>query len=160
VYIGVNGFQRYHYFEPPMRKVAKYGLWTIAIILIVGAVAYLSVRQFGGIFPTPQKEVLDYDCDYEGLRQAELFIVEGNAVTNSSIHVAVRIGCYASEGSDEKVVFSADNWVNETDVSMEWSTFDTLKITYKKGLRLFKQENTLTYTDSTLNVYIAYKERE
>jgi len=62
------------------------------------------------------------------------------------------------ERKDEKIIFTADkNSVDDKDVNVTWLTFDTLRIEYKKGLRIFTQLDKVIYPDSTLNVYIKYK---
>ncbi len=139
----------------------KYGLWTVVTILTVGLVGYIVLLNTFDIFATPDKKVLNYKCDYEGLRQAETYRLEGNAVTNSSINVSVHLGCNGRERKDEKRIFTADNGsVDDKDVTIAWLTFDTLTIEYKKGLRIFTQLDKVVYPDSTLNVYVTYKELE
>jgi hypothetical protein len=142
-------------------KLLKYGLWTVVTVLIVGLVGYIILLNTFDIFNTPDKKILSYKCDYEGLRQAETYRLEGNAVTNSSINVSIHLDCNGHERTDEKLVFTADNTaVDDKDVTITWLTFDTLAIQYKKGLRVFTQLDKVVYPDSTLNVYVSYKEWE
>jgi hypothetical protein len=113
------------------------------------------------MFNAPDKKVLAYKCDYEGLRRVEVYRIDGNAVTNPSIHVSVQLGCDNTDRKDEKTIFTANNSsMTDTDVKMNWATFDTLAIEYKKGLRIFKQLHNVVYSDSTLNVFVTYKEVE
>jgi hypothetical protein len=142
-------------------KLLKYGLWTVGTILTGGLIGYVILLSTFNIFSTPDKKILTYKCDYEGLRQTETYRLEGNATTNPSINVSVHLDCSAQGRKDEKIIFTADNnSVDDKDVSITWLTFDTLTIEYKKGLRIFTQLDRVIYQDSTLNVYVNYKERE
>jgi hypothetical protein len=141
-------------------KLLKSGLWTVVTILVVGLVGCIVLLNTFDIFDTSDKKILSYKCDYEGLRQAEMYRLDGNAVTNSSINVSVHLDCNGHERREEKLVFTADNnSVDDNDVTITWLTFDTLTIEYKKGLRIFTQLNKVVFPDSTLNVYVTYKER-
>lgn len=142
-------------------KLLKYGLWTAGTILTVGLIGYVILLNTFDIFSTPDKKSLSYKCDYEGLRQVESYRLEGNAVTNPSINVSVHLDCSGHERKQEKLIFTADNSsVDDKDVTIAWLTFDTLTIEYKKGLRIFTQLDKVVYPDSTLNVYVTYKELE
>jgi hypothetical protein len=112
-------------------KLLKYGLWTIGTILTVGLTGYIILLNTFDIFNTPDKKILSYKCDYEGLREAETYRLEGNAVTNPSIHVSVHLDCNGDKRKDEKLIFTADNSsVDDKDVTITWLTFDTLTIEY------------------------------
>jgi hypothetical protein len=142
-------------------KLLKYGLWTIATIIVVGLTGYIILLNTFNIFNTPNEKILSYKCDNDGLREAEVYRLQGNAVTNPSIHVSVHLDCDGYERKDEKVVFTADNnSITEKDVSINWVTFDTLLIEYKKGLRIFTQLDKIKYPDSTLDLHVTYKELE
>jgi hypothetical protein len=142
-------------------KLVKYGLWTAAIVFTVIAGGYLIVLSSFDIFSDPDIRVLDQRCDYEGLRQAQMYQVEGNAVTNPSIHVSVQLGCSDHQLKNEKLVFTASNGsLQDLDVALDWVTFDTLLIRYQKELQIFTQLDKIEYTDSTLNVYVRYRELE
>jgi hypothetical protein len=142
-------------------KRLKYGLCTVATILIVGLLGYIILLNTFDIFDTPDKKTLSYKCDYEGLRQAEIYRLEGNAVTNPSIHVSVHLGCSGHERKDEKLIFTADkSSMTDKDVNINWVTFDTLSIEYSKGLRIFTQLDRIEYSDSTLDLHVTYKELE
>jgi hypothetical protein len=130
-------------------------------IVVVGLIGYIILLNTFDIFNTPGKKILSYKCDYEGLREAETYRLEGNAVTNPSIHVSVHLDCNGDKLKDEKLIFTADNSsVDDKDVTITWLTFDTLTIEYKKGLRIFTRLDKVVYPDSTLNVYVTYKELE
>ncbi|MCZ8022221.1 MAG: DUF5412 family protein [Cyclobacteriaceae bacterium] len=142
-------------------KLLKYGLWTIGTILIVGLIGYIILLNTFDIFNTPDKKILSYKCDYEGLREAETYRLEGNAFTNPSVHVSVHLDCNGDKRKDEKMIFTAYNSsFDDNDVKINWLTFDTLTIEYKKGLTIFTQLDKVVYPDSTLNVYVTYKELE
>ena len=143
------------------RKLVKYGLWTIGTVLTIGLIGYVILLNTFDIFGTPDKKILSCKCDYEGLRQAETYRLEGNAATNPSISVSVHLDCSGHERKDEQIIFTVDNnSIDDKDVTITWQTFDTLTIIYKKGLRLFTQVDKVIYPDSTLNVYVKYKELE
>jgi hypothetical protein len=142
-------------------NLLKYGLWTVAAILIVGLFGYIILLTTFDLFDTPDKKVLREKCDYEGLRQAEIYRLEGNAVTNSSIHVSVHLDCNGQDRKDEKLIFTADeSSMTDKDVTINWVTFDTLSIEYKKGLRIFTKLDRVEYPDSTLDLHVTYKELE
>lgn len=142
-------------------KLLKYGLWTFATILIVGLAGYIILLNTFDIFNKPDKKILSYKCDYEGLRQAEIYRLAGNAVTNPSIHVSVHLDCSGHERKDEKLIFVADeSSMTDKDVNINWVTFDTLSIEYKKGLRIFTKLDRIEYSDSTLDLHVRYKELE
>ena len=142
-------------------KLLKYGLLTVVTIVTVGLIGYITLLSTFNIFETPDKKILSCKCDYEGLREAETYLLEGNAVTNPSIHVSVHLDCNGDKRKDEKLIFTADNSsVDDKGVTISWLTFDTLTIEYKKGLRIFTRLNKVVYPDSTLNVHVNYKELE
>ena len=137
----------------------KFGLWTVATIIIVGLTGYIILLNTFDIFNTPDKKILSYKCDHEGLREAEIYSLEGNAVTNSSIHVSVHLDCKGYERKDEKLIFTAENnSIMDNDVHINWVAFDTLSIAYKKRLKIFTQLDRIEYPDSTLNLHVTYKE--
>ena len=140
-------------------KLLKFGLGTVATILIVGLIGYVVFLSNFEIFEKPVKTVISTVCDYEGLRQAEVYRFDGNAVTSASIHVSVHPHCDdLAKQPDEKVIFTVDNGsLADNDVRIDWVTFDTLSIEYKKGLRIFAQLDKVEYPDSTLNIQVKYK---
>jgi hypothetical protein len=142
-------------------KLSKYGLWTIVATLVIGLAGYVILLNTFDIFGTPNKKILSNKCDGEGLRQAEIYQLEGNAVTNSSINVSVHLDCSRYQRKEEKLIFTADiSSMNDKDVNINWLTFDTLSIEYRVGLRIFTQLDKVVYADSALNVYVIYKEVE
>lgn len=114
------------------------------------------------VFATPDKMILSHKCDHEGLRRAEIFRIDGNAVTNPSLHVSVHLDCdNYEERKNEKLIFTVDNGsLNDNDLKIDWTTFDTLTIEYKTGLRIINKLDKGAYPDSTLNFYVIYKETE
>jgi hypothetical protein len=142
-------------------RLIKSVLWTVSIVLTIGLVGYILMLNTFGIFNTPDKKILSYKCDYEGLRQAEIYRLAGSGVTNSSIHVSVHMNCNGQGRKDEKLIFVADeNSMTDKSVNMHWVTFDTLSIEYKKGLRIFTRLDRIEFSDSTLDLCVTYKELE
>jgi len=136
----------------------KFGLWTVATILPIGLIGYIVFVSGFELFDKPIKKIINAECDYEGLRQAEMYRFDGNAVTSASIHVSVHLGCGdRAKQAEEKVIFTVDNSsLADNDVRINWMTFDTLLVEYKKGLRIFAQLDKIEYPDSTLNLRVKY----
>lgn len=144
-------------------KLMAYGLWTFGTVALVGVIGYVVLLNTFDIFDTPTKKVLSSICDHEGLRRAEVFKLDGNAVTNPSIQVSVYLDCdkYGSGNEVGKLVFAADDGlIRDNDVIIKWSTFDTLTIEYKGGIRIFTQLHNVNFPDSTLNIHVIYNEIE
>jgi hypothetical protein len=140
-------------------NLLRYILWTVATISTVGLIGYVLLLSTFDIFDKPEKKILSSKCDYEGLRKAETYRLEGNAVTNPSIHVCVYMDCTGYERKDEKLLFTVENSsITDQDVNVKWLTFDTLLIEYKIGLRIFAQLDKIEYSDSTLDLRVVYKE--
>jgi hypothetical protein len=136
----------------------KYSIWTTLTILTLGLIGYFILLNTFDIFATPDKKIISYKCDHEGLRQAEVIRVDGNAVTNTSLNVSVYLDCKYGHREDGKNVFTVDeDSFNDNDVKINWTTFDTLTIEYKKGLKIINKEKKITYSDSTLNFTVTYK---
>jgi hypothetical protein len=140
------------------KKFLKYSIWTTLTILTLGLIGYFILLNTFDIFAPPDKKIISYKCDHEGLRQAEVIRVDGNAVTNTSLHVSVYLDCKYGNRKDGKNVFTVDeDSFNDNDVKIDWATFDTLTIEYKKGLKIINKEEKITYSDSTLNFTVTYK---
>ncbi|MCG2420498.1 hypothetical protein K8089_15860 [Aequorivita sp. F47161] len=140
-----------------MNRIVKYGLITISILIIGLLVAYGIFLNNFDLFGEPEKEILQTNCDYEGLRQATIFEYGGNAVTIPSIIVSIDLGCSDNpDDSKKKTVFSAEH-TGRTTVETEWTSFDTLKIIYSDRLEPITQLDKVTFSDSTLNVMIDYE---
>jgi len=141
------------------RGMFKYGLWIIAAILGMALFAVVVFFKTFDIFDTPSERLLSSQCDYEGLREAEVYSLDGNAVTNRSIHVSVRPGCNGYRTDAKTRVFTADDRSDHTQsVSIAWITFDTLLIKHHRALRIVTRLNSVVYADSTLNIYVKYQE--
>lgn len=139
------------------RELWKYGVWIVVVILVVGLLGIIILATFD-IFPASDKKILSYQCDHEGLRLAEIYRLDGNAVTSASIHVSVYLGCDTNERKSETEIFTVDNFGSDNDVTINWISFDTLAIEYKQGLRTFTRLDNVAYPDSTLNLHVTYKE--
>jgi hypothetical protein len=143
------------------KKIIKFGIWGLVVIFIISLAWYFFMANALIVFEPPDKKVISYKCDYEGLRQVEMYRFEGNAVTNPSIHVSIHLGCDNYEQKDEKVVFTVDNSsIEDNDVHINLVTFDTLRIEYKRGLRFFTKLDKVVFPDLTLNLNIIYREVE
>lgn len=142
-----------------MKRIVKYGLITLSILIIGLIVTFGIFISTFDLFGKPEKEILKTDCDYEGLRQATIFEYGGNAVTNPAILVSIDLGCSGyPDDSKKEIVFSAEHADGST-VDTEWKSFDTLKIIYSGRIEPIIQLDKVTYSDSTLNVSIEYVER-
>lgn len=142
-----------------MNKIIKIGILGLVTIFALGLAWYLFMENALVVFDVPEKKVVDYKCDHEGLRRVEMYRFEGNAVTNPSIHVSLQIGCEDYEERDEKIIFTADNSsIQDSDVKIDLVTFDTLRVEYKKGLRVLTKLDKVVFPDSTLNLNVTYKE--
>jgi hypothetical protein len=139
-----------------MNRKIKYGLITLTILIFGLVITFgIFVRTFD-LFGNPDKEIVKTNCDYEGLRQATIFIYGGNAVTNPGILVSIDLGCSTNpDDSKKKIVFSAE-YTDGLTVDTEWKSFDTLRIIYSDRLEPITQLEKVTYSDSTLNVIIEY----
>jgi hypothetical protein len=142
-------------------RLTTYGLWTVSAIILIGLIGCIILLSTFDIFAAPEKKALSNKCDYEGLREVEMYKLEGNVVTNASIHVAVHLGCGNYQAKDEHTIFTVENSaLADNDVSINLIGFDTLAIAYKRGLRIFTKLDRITYADSTLNLNVTYKEVE
>ena len=113
------------------------------------------------LFDLPDRKVISNKCDHEGLRQIEMYKLEGNAVTNPSIHVSIHLGCDNYGAEDEKIIFAADNSsIEDNDVKISLVTFDTLRVEYKSRLRTFTKLDRVVFPDSTLSLNVTYRELE
>lgn len=142
-----------------MQRVFKYVAVVAAAILVLTLLCFTFLVSFE-IFEAPDIKVIGQTCDHEGVRQALITRVEGNAVTNASLQVFVRQGCNVNERSDNDArIFVVDGNVDDDDIRIAWTTFDTLSIEYPARLRVIRQLDKLEYNDSTLNVYVMYSVR-
>lgn len=108
------------------------------------------------LFGEPKKEILKTDCDYEGLRQATTFEYGGNSVTIPALNVSIDLGCSdKSNDFKNKIIFSAEHKAGAT-IETEWTSFDTLVITYSNSLEPIIMLDEVIYSDSTLNLTIEY----
>ena len=140
-----------------MKRVLKYGLISISIIVFGLFVAYGIFISTFDLFGEPKEQVLDTNCDYEGLRQVTIFKYGGNAVTNPAIKVSIDLGCGGRPNdSEKKIVFSAEH-LGGTSVQTEWISRDTLNIVYSNKLEPTTKINTVSLSDSTLDLWIRYK---
>ena len=108
------------------------------------------------LFGEPEKEILNTNCDYEGLRQATTYNFGGNAVTVPLIAVSIDQGCSEKPNDKNKIViFSAEHRGGK--VETEWISFDTLKVFYSKNLIPIIQLDSVTFDDSSLDLVVVYE---
>ena len=139
-----------------MNKLIKYSLISIATLIVVLVVAYGVFISTFDLFGEPKKEILNTNCDYEGLRQATTYNFGGNAVTNPLIAVSIDLECSAEpKDKDKIVVFSAEQ-KGGGEVETKWITFDTLKIYYTDNLSPITKLNNVNFADSSLDLIIVY----
>ena len=127
-------------------------------ILIMGTILFINNFK---MFDEPTKEIIKTECDYEGLRQATIFTLTGNATTNPSIHISMELGCDKNdEQKISNVLFTADNGrINGNEVDIRWTTLDTLTVFFDSNIRIFKKESLMKFGDSTMNFAINYIEK-
>jgi hypothetical protein len=143
------------------KKITPLVIWGLVTIIVLSVGWSFFMEKAVVVFEPPERQILTYMCDNDGLRRAEVYRLDGNAVTNTSIHVSVRLGCRPNQGSNEKVAFSIDDSsVADGDVSINWVAIDTLAVEYKRGLKVFTRLEKLVYPDSTLNLTVIYREIE
>jgi hypothetical protein len=139
-----------------MKKPIKYGLIVIAILIVGLIIGYGIFLSTFDLFGEPEKEILDTNCDYEGLRQATTYNFGGNAVTIPLIAVSIDLGCSDNPNDKDKIViFSAEHKGGK--VRTEWISFDTLKVFYTKNLIPISQLDSVTFKDSSLDLVVVYE---
>ncbi|MCU4177860.1 hypothetical protein [Carboxylicivirga sp. N1Y90] len=139
-----------------MRKLIKYSLIVIAILIVGLIIGYGIFLSTFDLFGEPEKEILDTNCDYEGLRQATTYNFGGNAVTVPLIAVSIDLGCSDKPKDKVKIViFSAEHRGGK--VETDWISFDTLKVFYTKNLRPITLVDSVTFDDSSLDLVIVYE---
>jgi len=113
------------------------------------------------IFDEPVQNIIRTECDHMGIKQASVFTLTGNATLNPSIHVSTELGCNDyNEHKNSKIIFTADNGRIEGDeVDIKWTSFDTLTVVYNSNLRIFEQQTSMNFQDSTNKFVIQYKEK-
>jgi len=114
------------------------------------------------VFDQPVETELKVECDYEGLRKVSMHELNGNATANNSIQIKISdcgVDHYSKKEIKSELVFSASlSNIKQSDVSFEWKNFDTITITYKKKLDVFKQ----VYVSKSVNpkIIFEYKTKE
>jgi len=109
------------------------------LLVIIGIIVYFLFITNFKIFDNPAETTLKVECDYEGLRKIKMTEVSGDATANGSIHIYAS-DCNYEESTNLENIFVADAPnIEPSDVSFEWKGFDTLTITYRHDLRIFKK---------------------
>lgn len=136
-------------------KIKYFLLFGITLFIVL--LGYLIFLNSFNLFGESKKEILKIETDDEGLRQAIIYRLSGDATLNPSININVRLGSNLKDNG--RTIFVADkSFVKDNDVEVFWKSFDTLKIYYNSKFRAFKQKKILTFKDSTLNVVIIYEQ--
>ena len=142
-----------------MTRPVKYGVWIIAGLAIFGILVYAIFLSNFNLFGGPEEEVINQECDYEGLRQAKMYKFLGNATVDPSVHIAIGDCGDSNNLSADRRIFTAESPnIEDTDVRIKWISFDTLLVEYAEGLEIFSRENKVKYSDSTLDLHIIYSE--
>jgi hypothetical protein len=145
-----------------MNKVTRYGFIVVGSLMLLGIIGFIVFLNSFEMFEEPTRDIVRSECDYEGLRQATVFTLAGNATANPSLHVSAKLGCNGN--TDEAVgnlLFTADTpFLNGDEVEVKWVSFDTLRITYDARLRVFKEAQSISFEDSTLNFVIDYHKKK
>ncbi len=97
-------------------------------------------------FSDSKNEILKESTNYEGMKSCILFIKSGGATVGDSYQISVRPRQYNLKDSDTGNVFIADDHdgaigSDTSRVNFEWLSFDTLKISFDKKLRVFKMDS-------------------
>lgn len=107
-----------------------------------------------------ENEIIYQTTDYEGIKNAVLFIKSGGATVGDSYQISIIPYQNKLKNSDNGNVFICDNpnrglSADTSMIKMSWLSYDTLKITYNKGVRIFKA-NTTSSCCGTTNAIIVY----
>lgn len=102
-----------------------------------------------------QNNIIYERQDYEGIRNAILFIKSGGATVGDSYQISILPYQNKLSNSDAGNIFICDspNLGLTSDTSMiklNWISYDTLQITYNKKLRVFKA---VAKTKDTIVIY-------
>lgn len=121
-----------------MIKKILIGILLLGIFSVIGFSIFMVNFD---IFGQPTVTELKTECDYKGLRKIIMSKLDGNAVTNSSIHISAS-DCLSGKNKNPELIFivGAPN-IKPSDVSFEWKNIDTLTIKYKKELQVFQKES-------------------
>lgn len=139
-----------------MKKLIKYSLIVIAILIVGLIIGYGIFLSSFDLFGEPEKEIIETNCDYEGLRQATTYNFGGNAVTVPLIAVSIDLGCSDKpKDKDKIVIFSAEHRGGK--VVTDWISFDTLKIFYTKNMMQITQLDSVSFDDSSLNLVVVFE---
>ena len=100
-------------------------------------------------------EILKERADYEGIKNCILFIKGGGATVGDSYQISIVPYQNKLKDSDIGNVFIADDHdggisSDTSRINFEWLSFDTLKISFDKQLRVFKM---ITETKDTKIIY-------
>lgn len=139
-----------------MKKLIKYSLIVTAILIVGLIIGYGIFLSSFDLFGEPEKEIIETNCDYEGLRQATTYNFGGNAATVPLIAVSIDLGCSDNPKDKNKIViFSAEHRGGK--VETEWISFDTLKVFYTKNLMPITKLDSVTFKDSSLDLVVIFE---
>jgi hypothetical protein len=137
-------------------KLLKYGLRTTLVLGIGLAIAYAIFISRFQLFEAQKSEIIQSECDCEGIREASVYEFGGNAATVPLISVSINNGCgKLNQDKNKKVIFSAADH-RATNVYIKWLSFDSLQVSYSKSLYPITLIDKVTYKDSSLNVNVVF----
>lgn len=144
-----------------MKKIFIYSLLSLSGVLIIVLIYFNSIFS---LFGDPIPEYIKSKCDHEGLRSFIVYKFHGNNTTNPSIHVAFVNNCgndYDSKYKESEDFFVADKSnITDSDVSVIWTSFDTIQVSFNPKIRIIKKLEHIKLNDSTLNVSFIYLENK
>jgi len=90
-----------------------------------------------------KNEVVKERTDYEGIKNCILFIKSGGATVGDSYQISIVPYQDKLKDSDTGNIFIADDHdgsisSDTSRINFEWLSFDTLKVSFDKRLRVFK----------------------
>ena len=90
-------------------------------------------------------EIIKERTDYEGIKNCILFIRSGGATVGDSYQISILPYQDKLKDSDTGNIFIADDHdggisSDTSRVNLEWLSFDTLKVSFDKRLRVFKMK--------------------
>ena len=120
------------------RKIIVIAIFLIGLILVSGFGLWISNIS---LFEGSEELLIKQECDYEGLRKVGMYEVNGNAVTNNSIHIYVSDCKETQINNFEKIFTVSSSNIQRTDLDFKWKNFDTIIINFNKSLQIFAQKN-------------------
>lgn len=141
-----------------MRKHVNVGIGILVIIGVIVLCWYLFVTEALVVRGVPDRRVIESMCDYEGIRSAVSYSIDGNPSAPESVYVSAQMGCDDYRATHEQIIFGAEKAnVSRQDITMRWLSFDSLEIRFRKELQVISKVNKVSFPDSTLNAVVVYR---